>query len=191
MCHAVTPIVTPIRRKDNVMPIVFGCEAHSAEEIIAVCRAHGDALRGTYRARYRWNPSHAMYAAATLERPDSLRDNPAEVVFPWEQIFVAAATCAGSDYPMLADFERVPLQAVEFVVAGVFDPRGEFVGLGGYEDPAVASCYVSLHLRTTLRSSAPREQLERIHRRVISRNMVLDGLRGIPRTDELVVEQAG
>ena len=48
--------------------------------------------------------------------------------------------------------------------------------------------YLSLHLRTTLVSTAPRATLEPIHRRVVEKNMVLGALRGIPRTDELIVE---
>jgi hypothetical protein len=51
---------------------------------------------------------------------------------------MAAASCAGSDYPMLAQHLGVPLERVEFVVEGVFDPRGEFDGLGGYRAPRVA-----------------------------------------------------
>jgi hypothetical protein len=46
-------------------------------------------------------------------------------VYPWEQIFVAAANCAGSDYPMLAAHLGIPLDRVEFLIEGVFDPRGE------------------------------------------------------------------
>jgi hypothetical protein len=80
---------------------------------------------------------------------------------------------------------------VEFVVEGVFDPRWEFDGLAGYAGPADAKhCYLGLHLRTTLRSSAPEEALAGIHRRVLERNMVLGALRGIPRTDELKIERA-
>jgi hypothetical protein len=36
---------------------------------------------------------------------------------------MAAANCAGSDYPMLAAHFRVPLERVELVMEGVFDPR--------------------------------------------------------------------
>jgi hypothetical protein len=112
------------------------------------------------------------------------------VTFPWEQIFTAAATCAGSDYPMLAQHLGIPLERVELVVEGVFDPRGEFDGLGGWDAPADAGpCFLSLHLRATLTSDAPREVLERLHARVVSRNMVLGALRGIPRTSELVVAE--
>ena len=42
------------------------------------------------------------------------------------------------------------------------------------------------HLCATLVSSVPREQLERIHERVLSHNMVLGALRGVPQTSELV-----
>jgi hypothetical protein len=168
------------------MPIVFGCEAESVEEIVAILRTHGDRVRGTYRANYHWQPRGDFYAPATLERPESLRDNPPGVVYPWEQLYVAAATCAGSDYVMLAAYQRIPLDRVDFLVSGVFDPRGEFTGLAGYEAD-VKHCYVSLHVRTTLQSRAPRADLEAMHRRVLAHNMVLDGLRGIPRTDELVI----
>ncbi|HXJ20761.1 MAG TPA: hypothetical protein VMT03_11050 [Polyangia bacterium] len=172
------------------MPNVFGMEANSVEEILAVLRQHGDRVRDTYRARYVWTRSaENPYAVrTTLERPLALRDNPAEVVFPWEQVFLAAATCAGSDYPMLAAHLGVPLDGVELVVEGLFDPRGEFSGLGGYEAPAdAAPCYLSLHLRAVLHSTAPRHRLEALHERVLTQNMVLSALRGIPRTSELVV----
>ncbi len=105
----------------------------------------------------------------------------------WEQAFLAAATCAGSDYPMLAAHFGIPLDRVDFVVEGVFDPRGEFDGLGGFDAPPEARhCYRTLHFRGTLVSSAPREELRRIHERVLSHNMVLGALRGIPQTSELI-----
>lgn len=171
------------------MPNVFGVEASSVEEILGVFRAHGDAVRGAYRARYRFLGAGDPYNGATLERPPALKGNPPDRVFPWEQIFVAAATCAGSDYPMYARHLGVPLERVELVVEGVFDPRDEFDGLDGYRAPEDGRrCYLSLHLRATLTSSAPRATLERIHARVVERNMVLGALRGVPMTDELIVE---
>ena len=156
------------------MPVVFGEMVSSVEEIVAACDRHGDRLRGTYRA-------------PRLERPESLEANPPDVIYPWEQIFLAAAACAGSDYPMLAAHFGIPLERVEFVVEGEFDPRGEFDGLGGFDAPPEARhCYRTLHFRATLVSPAPREQLEKIHARVLSHNMVLGGLRGVPRTSELI-----
>ena len=171
------------------MPVVFGEFAVSVEDIVAAFRRHGDRVRGTYRARYRFDAGNSNpYSAPRLERPDSLRDNPPDVIYPWEQIFLAAAACAGSDYPMLASHFGVPLERVDFVVEGVFDPRGEFDRLAGYSAPNDARhCYRSLHLRAELASDAPRASLERIHARVVSNNMVLGALRGIPMTDELVV----
>jgi hypothetical protein len=169
------------------MPIVFGRQVQSVEEIVDAFRRHGDDVRGTYRARYTWAPSsHDPYSGTVLERPASLRENPPAAVFPWEQLFVAAATCAGSDYPIFAAHLRIPLQRVELVVEGVFDPRPEFAGLAGFEFPQ-SHCYSALHLRATLESSAPREVLEQLHAHVVRQNMVLDGLRGIPRTDELII----
>jgi len=172
------------------MPNVFGRDVSSVEDIVDIFRRHGDALCDTYRARYRFDRDLVNpYAGATLERPPALRGNPADAIYPWEQIFVAAANCAGSDYPMLASHMGVPLERLEFVIEGVFDPRGEFDGLGGYQAPPESGpCYLSLHLRATLVSAAPRSVLEGIHARVVERNMVLGALRGIPRTDELIVE---
>jgi hypothetical protein len=145
-------------------------------------------VSGTYRAHYRFDgTTRDPYTAPRLERPESLAGNPPNVIYPWEQIFLAAAACAGSDYPMLAAHYDVPLERVDFVVEGVFDPRGEFDGLGGFEAEADARhCYRALHLRATLVSSAPRADLERIHEHVVSHNMVLDALRGVPQTNELV-----
>ena len=170
------------------MPVVFGEMASSVEEIADVLERYGDRVRGTYRAHYRFDPAtRDPYAAPRLERPESLRDNPADAIYPWEQIFLAAAACAGSDYPMLAAHFGTPLEGVEFVVEGIFDPRGEFDGLAGHSAPNDSRhCYVSLHCRATTVSSAPRADLERIHERVLSHNMVLGALRGIPRTSELV-----
>jgi len=160
----------------------------SVEDIVAALDRHGDRVRGTYRAHYRFDQNTGdPYTAPRLERPESLRDNPPDVLYPWEQIFLAAAACAGSDYPMLAAHFRLPLERVDFVVEGVFDPRGEFDGLAGFEAPATARhCYETLHFRATLTSSATREELEQIHERVLSNNMVLGALRGIPQTSELV-----
>lgn len=174
------------------MPIVFDEAVSSVEEILDSFRRHGDAVRGTYRARYVHDGgSRNPYTSASLDRPPAMRGNPEDQTYPWEQIFVAAATCAGSDYPMLARHLGVPLGRVELVVEGVFDPRGEFDGLDGFRAPAESRpCFLSLHLEATLVSPAPRASLEPLHRRVIERNMVLGALRGIPRTDTLIVQPA-
>ncbi|WP_316231711.1 OsmC family protein [Bradyrhizobium sp. SZCCHNR1051] len=174
------------------MPIVFGEAVSTVKDIVSVMKKHGDAVRGTYRARYRFDPqSSDPYTTPLLERPACLKDNAPSVVYPWEQIFAAAAVCAGSGYPMLAAHAGIDLRSAEFVAEGVFDPRGEFDGLEGLEAPVEARhCYLSLHLRATLSSSAPRAELEKIHERAISHNMVLGALRGIPMTSELVVRQA-
>ena len=170
------------------MPIVFGEMANSVEEIVDVFHRYGDRVRGTYRAHYHFDAAtRDPYTAPRLERPESLRDNPPDLLYPWEQVFTAAAACAGSDYPMLAAHLGIPLDRVEFVVEGVFDPRGEFDGLAGFRAPPEArGCYASLHLRATLLSPAPRDVLERLHARVIAQNMVLGALRGVPTTSELV-----
>jgi hypothetical protein len=172
------------------MPVVFGESVWSVEDIVAAFRTHGDRVRGTYRAHYRYDPSmQNPYSAPRLERPDALRDNPPDVIYPWEQIFLAAAACAGSDYPMLAAHFGIPLDRVDFVVEGVFDPRDEFSGLDGFVAPNDARhCYRSLHLSARVVSDAPLETLERIHARVIAHNMVLGALRGIPQTSELTVD---
>ncbi len=171
------------------MPNVFGQDVNNVGEIADAFRRHGDAVRGTYRAHYVFDDhTRDPYAGARLERPAALVGNPPAVVYPWEQVFLAAAACAGSDYPMLARHFGVALDRVEFVVDGVFDPRDEFDGLAGFRGPADATgCYLSLHLEATLTSTAPRQALEQIHRRVIERNMVLGALRGIPRTDALKI----
>src|SRR5262245_60377715 len=131
----------------------------------------------------------SAYSGTTLERPPSLAGNDPGVVYPWEQIFVALAACAGSDYPMLAAHDGVRLECVELIVEGLFDPRGEFDGLAGFTAPAdSARCFLALHLHTRLRSPAARQHLERIHARVLSHNMVLGALRGIPITNELTIE---
>jgi hypothetical protein len=174
------------------MPRVLGQDVVSVEECLGAIRRHGNALRGTYRVTYVCDRrTQDPYAGATLERPPALEENPADVIYPWEQVLVAAGNCAGSDYPLLATHLGVPIDRVEFVLECVFDPRGEFDGLDGFKAPSDAKgCYLSLTLRTTLTSTAPRDMLERTHRRVIDRNMVLGALRGIPRTDELAIVAA-
>src|SRR5262249_41151764 len=171
------------------MPTVFGESVNSVSDCLRIFQRHGDAVRETYRARYLFDQrSRDPYKGTTLERPPSLIESPSDVVYPWEQIFVAAANCAGSDYPMLAAHHGITLDRVDFIVEGVFDPRGEFDGLNGFQAPLdSASCYLSLHLRATLVANAPREELEAIHQRVVLKNMVLGALRGIPKTDELVI----
>ena len=92
------------------MPIVFGEPANSVVEIVTALKNHGDRLRGAYRSRYPYDRSGGNpYAAPSLERPAALSEEPASRIYPWEQIFVAAATCAGSDYPMLADHAGISL----------------------------------------------------------------------------------
>ena len=170
------------------MPVVFGEMVSSVEEIVSLFQRYGDRVRGTYEAHYRFDLSAAdPYNGTRLQRPEHLRDNPPDVVYPWEQVFVAAAACAGSDYPMLGAHFGIPLERVDFVVAGVFDPRGEFSGLAGFRAPADARhCYLSLHFHATIVSSASRAELEKLHDRVLSNNMVLGALRGIPQTRDLV-----
>jgi hypothetical protein len=146
-------------------------------------------VAGSYRVRYVFDrQSRDPYQGASLERPRSLSGNPADVVYPWEQIFIAAANCSGSDYPMLAALFHVPLERVELVIEGVFDPRGAFDGLNDFQAPrAAAPCYLSMHVHTRLTSPAPEERLRAIHDRVMASNMVLGALRGIPRTSELTI----
>ena len=44
-----------------------------------------------------------------------------------------------------------PLERVDFVVEGVFDPRGEFDGLGGFDAPPEARhCFRALHFRAVI-----------------------------------------
>ena len=175
------------------MPLVFGEMVQSVEEIVDAFQRHGERVRGVYRALYRFD-AHMRdpYAGVRLERPESLAAVPADVVYPWEQIFMSAAACAGSDYPLLAAHFGIPLAGVDFLVEGDFDPRGQFDGLAGYHAPPEARhCFRSLHLRATIASDAGPEALERIHTHVLSHNMVLGALRGVPRTDELVVVPPG
>lgn len=169
------------------MPNVFGRDVTRVDDIVAAFRRHGDAVRGTYRARYVFD-DHASdpYSGAALERPPALAGNPPGVVYPWEQVILSAAQCAGSDYPMLAEHFGVPIRRTEFVVECEFDPRGEFDGLAGFVAPAsAAGCYLALHVAARLTSDADTARLEEIHRRVLRHNMVLGALRGIPRTDGL------
>jgi uncharacterized OsmC-like protein len=174
------------------MPVVFGEMLASVDAMLDAFRRHGDQMRCIYRAHYRFDMNTSdQYKGVRLERPDSLAGNPPDVVYPWEQIFISAAACAGSDYPMLAAHFGIPLDRIDFTVEGVFDPRGEFDGLAGYAAPLDARhCYRSIDLYTTVVSSAPREQLEMLHRRAISYNMVLGGLRGIPQTSHLTIERS-
>lgn len=171
------------------MPIVFGEMVSSVDEIVQAFERHGDRVRGTYRAHYRFDGDSAdPYVAPRLERPEALRDNPPDVLYPWEAVFMAAAACAGSDYPMFGAHLGIPIDRVDFVVEGLFDPRGEFDGFSGFRAPVDArDCYLALHCRATLASPAPRAALARLHELVMSQNMVLNALRGIPRSSELVV----
>lgn len=174
------------------MPIVFGEMASTVDESIDAFKRHGDRVRGTYRAHYRFDPSTGNpYSPPRLERPECLEGNPPELIYPWEQIYLAAASCAGSDYPMIAAHLGIPLERADVVVEGVFDPRGEFDGLAGFHAPEEARhCYRTLHVRATLVSSAARADLEQLHDRVVTKNMVLGALRGIPLTNELKIVPA-
>ena len=174
------------------MLVVFGQMVSSVQDSLDVFERYGDRVRGTYRAHYRFDASQRdPYTAPRLERPECLEASPADAVYPWEQIYLAAAACAGSDYPMFASHFKIPIDSVDLVVEGVFDPRGEFDGASGFHALADARpCYLSLHLRATIASSAPRDEIERLHQRVMDQNMVLGALRGIPRTTELVVQAA-
>src|SRR5215475_11546317 len=106
------------------MPTVFGESVNSVNDCLRIFQRHGDAVRETYRARYLLDQrSRDPYKGATLERPPSLIESPSDVVYPWEQVFVAAANCAGSDYPMLAAHQGIALDRVEFIVEGFRSAR--------------------------------------------------------------------
>lgn len=172
------------------MPIIFGQAANNVAEIVTALKQYREAVRGRYRATYRHDPRSAdgPYTRPVLERPPVLQEEPDGRIYPWEQLFVAAAACSGSDYPALATYWGLPLESIELSVEGVFDPRGQFAGLGSLLAPDDARhCFVSLHLKATLVSTAPRADLERLHRRVMSHNMVLGALRAIPLSDELLI----
>jgi hypothetical protein len=166
--------------------------ASTVDEMIEAFKRFGGGVRGTYRAHYRFDRSMANpYVPPRLERPECVEGNPPELIYPWEQVYLAAAACAGSDYPMIAEHLGIPLERAEVVIEGVFDPRGEFDGLSGFRAPDDARhCYRTLHVRTTLVSSAPRTDLEQLHERVVTKNMVLGALRGIPLTSELTIVPA-
>src|SRR4051812_45714823 len=56
------------------MPIVFGEFVSSVEEITRAFARHGDRVRGTYRASYRFDSTNRdPYGGVQLERPESLR----------------------------------------------------------------------------------------------------------------------
>lgn len=172
---------------------ICGKEVFSVTDIVAIFKERGDAIRGTYKARYRFGGAydHDPYHGAALERPTAFLGNDPQAVYPWEQILVAAVQCAGSDYPMLAQHWDIPLDAVEIELEAVFDPRGEFTGL----DPSfkgireAPNCYQSFRWKVALTSSAPRADLERLQARVLSHNMVLNALRAVPITGELAVRK--
>jgi hypothetical protein len=170
---------------------VCGKEVQSVDEIVAICKERGDAVRGTYKARYFFGGryDHNPYHGAALERPMSFMGNDPDAIYPWEQILVAAAQCGGSDYPMLAEYWGIPLQSVAIELEAVFDPRGEFSNLvpgfaGIKEQP---NCYQSLKWKVTLASTAPKADLEKLNKRVLSHNMVLNALRAIPITTTLAI----
>jgi hypothetical protein len=175
------------------MPIVFGEEAYSVPQILDVCRRHGDKIRGTYVVHYSLGGgANNPYQGARLHRPPSLAKEDPHAIYPWEQILMAAANCAGSDYPMLADYWGIPFDALDVEFSAVFDPRGEFEGL----DPKVPfpadskPCYLGFTWKATITSDAPEADLRRIHERAMGRNMVLQALRAVPLKHELVVKRA-
>jgi hypothetical protein len=131
-------VLRPGLRLNDAAPLRnFGQTVSSVQDSLDVFERHGDRIRGTYRARYRFNASQRdPYTAPRLERPECLRSSPPDAIFPWEQIFLAAATCAGSDYPMFASHFKIPLDSVDLLIEGVFDPRGEFDGASGFRAPA-------------------------------------------------------
>jgi|SRR5581483_5249445 len=164
-----------------------GAEVNSVAEIVEHFRAHGKRFPSTYRVTYALGPD--AYAGARIERPAAFRLN-APGLYPWEQLLVAAANCAGSDYPMLAEHYGVDLQRLDITFEADFDPRGEFAGL----DPKLPAsdgmrhCYLAFRWHARVRSDAPKDVLQRIHDRVLSHNMVLDALRAVPMEGRLVVE---
>ena len=110
------------------MPNFFGQDLTTVSEISEALHRHGDASRLTYRAHYVFDDrSRDPYAGTRLERPAAMVGNPPGVTYPWEQVFLAAAGCAGSDYPMLASHLAVPIQRVELVVEGRLRPGQHLV----------------------------------------------------------------
>lgn len=182
----------PARKGDRV-PNVFGEDLYSIPEFMDAFRKHGDKVRGAYVVRYQFGGGNSHpYQGASMRRPPALAKEDPHAVYPWEQLLMAAANCAGSDYPILADYWGIPLEAVEVEFTAVFDPRGEFGGLErDVTIPDGPRSYQSFHWAATLTSSAPKADLERLHRRALSNNMVLTALAAVPMTDSLKVVVPG
>lgn len=169
------------------MPNVFGEELYSIPEFIDAFRKHGDRMRGTYTVRYEFGGGMTNpYTGASLKRPPALAKEDPHALYPWEQILMAAANCAGSDYPILAQYWGIPLDRVEVEFTAVFDPRGEFGGLEpDVTIPDGPRSYQAFHWAATVTSPAPRPAIERVHQRALSNNMVLNALSAVPLTHSL------
>ena len=81
---------------------------------------------------------------------------------PQELLLAALNACMSVGYAANAAAMGITLQALEIESEGELDLRG-FLGL----DPAVKPGYEEVRYTVRIKSSAPREQLEELHRRVM------------------------
>jgi uncharacterized OsmC-like protein len=187
------------------MPVLNGIDVQALGQMIAHVQQQPEAARARFRVTTKVEEGfHARsevgkpsLAGNTLEgRTHAFRlegghppellgrdEGPAGV----ETLLAALGGCIASGYTTFGAAMGVAVESVRLEVTGDLDLQG-FMGLPS--PGAVRPGFQRIHARAIVRSSAPREQLEKLRETAENASPVRDSLRAVPFTSELVVEKA-
>lgn len=101
-----------------------------------------------------------------------------------ETLLAALGACIGSGFTTFGAHMGIPIDRVRIDLTGYLDLQG-FMGLPA--PGVVRPGYERIHARITVKSPAPRAELEKLREVAEGASPVKDSLRAVPYTSELVV----
>ena len=102
-----------------------------------------------------------------------------------ETLLAALGACVSGGFTMFGAHLGIPVERVRVDLTGYIDLQG-FMGLPA--PGVVRPGYERLHAKITVKSPAPRAELEKLKEIAESMSPVKDSLRAVPYTSELIVE---
>jgi uncharacterized OsmC-like protein len=106
----------------------------------------------------------------------------------YEDLLIGAIRCVGSDYLDYARANGVEVEAVRLEVEGTWDIRGVGIGLGLKVPAGVTAGWQSITVRSTVRTAAPKDKVERANRIAWETNVAAASLATVPTRFEVTVE---
>jgi len=138
-----------------------GIETAALKTLVAKIQANPSTAKTHWSARVEWSTKGTASRAFIRHFPPILFDEPPTLAGadsapnPVEMVLAALGACLTTTFVANAALSGVPLDSVEVSVHGDLDLRG-FLGLS----PDVNPGYDAVEVRLSVRSSAPRSQLE-------------------------------